>query len=276
MTKGRILRVRILIYELLVLASFLGVVSCGPKTKKTEVTQGCVVNEDQRLTFLGRWSSTPIPVALQIGDWSTAERNQIQRGIDSWNSHFLSAKGKPVFQLIAEPRSQPAIRSCSDYANANPGGSGFSTPIIIRKVKCTTGTTCTASNSPWRSELNAVIALTTTCRGGTSSDGLPQFKAASMELNFVYFFTDTSLNNPKRFPDLATIITHELGHLLGLAHSATTQSNSSGVPRTTDGVNPREYTQAVMYEDHKFDGNGQGIPRDQLNENDKGRASCLY
>ena len=91
-----------------------------------------------------------------------------------------------------------------------------------------------------------------------------------MELNYQNFFV-----TGKPVPDLQSIITHEMGHLLGLGHSCETDTET-GVPNCNESGLPPAYQAALMFPTFTFDSNGNGQIKRDLQSNDEGRANCLY
>jgi hypothetical protein len=93
-----------------------------------------------------------------------------------------------------------------------------------------------------------------------------------MEVNYVNFFV-----NGNRVPDLQSIVLHEMGHLMGINHSCTTDSTkSSGTfPFCSSSMDP-SYRSASLYPNFSFYSNGTGEIRRSLNDNDEGRMNCVY
>ena len=94
---------------------------------------------------------------------------------------------------------------------------------------------------------------------------------AYMELNYQGFFV-----SGRKVPDLQTIMLHEFGHLLGLYHSCDSGSTKAGTPNCLSGTLKTEYRDAVMFPVFGFNEDLTGEQKRELNENDQGRANCLY
>jgi hypothetical protein len=129
---------------------------------------------------------------------------------------------------------------------------------VIHKVVSSWNRSAGGSGS---SELIAVTGLCTS--DGTQSIN-SAFTYAWIEINEVDFFQPTSAQPV----DLQSILTHELGHLLGLGHSCT-ESGDAGFPSCTS-----EYGSAVMFPSVPYP-DGSHI-RKALTLNDQYRANCLY
>jgi len=88
-----------------------------------------------------------------------------------------------------------------------------------------------------------------------------------MEINYANFFSAG-----KPMPDLQSIVTHELGHLLGLDHSCSGTA-TSGMPACNQANT--DYVNALMYPALGFNG-AQGQVSRTIRTNDQQRANCLY
>jgi hypothetical protein len=179
------------------------------------------------------------------------------RAATTWNTFYLASRGAAVFNYGSDgsPNSSSnnvADPNCSDTAPADG-------TVIYKRGVWTRG--------------QSIIALTRSCRRTIAGESLPIFTNAIIEMNYQHFFTQAS----NRFPDLQSIFLHELGHLLGLAHSCGPIDGGRPnvqCPNSTaaDTLNLRS---TVMYPDWEFSGS-VGEQRRALTENDMGRANCLY
>jgi hypothetical protein len=252
------------------------------------VVTSCVLPTDQTGTLNGRWASTPIPVALHAGDFTTYEASQIAAAVATWNTFSSASMGIEILNndngnLASSLTQTDSATLCAnnDYIDGS-----FSKPIVIYK------------DATWPTSYNPnVMALTSYCTktgsigsgaatgGGvsyaaatstsTGSDPttiqaqLLPFTVAMTELNYEYFF-DTS-----EVPDIQTILLHELGHVLGLNHSCN-NTTTPGFPSCTGTGANVLYQDAVMYPVFGFYSNGQGQQRRSLTVDDEERANCLY
>lgn len=225
--------------------------ACAPK--KSELITECVVNADQKNTFKGHWSTRPVPLAVVATDFSASELNAIQAAIASWNDFYSASKGFQLFLSGSSPLALVGgggtrITSATSCQQNVIGASGFTKQIMIYK------------NTSWTFG-GSVMALTSLCPVTTANSQFKMFVSAVMEINYVNFF-----NGGQPVPDLQSIVTHELGHMLGLDHSCT-GSGCSGAPS--------EYVQAIMYPSLGFTGTAGQVKR-SIGTNDQQRANCLY
>ncbi len=238
----------------LVAATFLST-SCAPQSG-TLATQ-CVVNQDQSSLFKGHWTTQPVPLAVVVNDFTATELEAVEASIATWNTFFTASKG---FSLYLQSSTSKAIlgtigqgstrlSSATTCSQTIVNGSGFNRQIMIYK-----------NASTWTYG-SAIMALTSLCPVTTGNSEFRMFTSAVMEVNFVNYF-----GSGKPIPDLQSIVTHELGHMLGLDHSCNgTACNNA----------PDDYTNAIMYPSLGFTGiNGQ-VKR-TLQNNDQERANCLY
>jgi len=232
-----------------------------PKT----IVKECIVEADQTKTFSGKWKKQPIPIAFENGavafGFNEEELQQLVTSADAWNSFYSQSLGiTPLdYGSSSGPNVNTSARPSSICTQGILVGTQYTGAVVIRATET------------WPASFSTdAMAVTTTCTLGASS-GLPNFFMAVIDVNYRDFFIDG-----KRVPDLVSIMTHEMGHLLGLDHSCTDRSGVSGNPQCNSSL-PTSYLDAVMFPTFSFDDRtGTGIPRRDLTENDMGRANCLY
>jgi hypothetical protein len=234
-------------------AALLWVLGCAPQT--SSVSNTCVVNPDQASLFMGHWSTHPIPLAVEANDFSASEVTAIKAAINTWNNFFKASKGFELYLSdstnVLGTTSAGGTRVSQGTVCSTPlvGANGFTNKIMLYKT-----------TSGW-SYGSSVMALTSTCPIITAGSTYRKFIAAVMEVNFQNYF-----NAGQPIPDLQSIVTHELGHMLGLNHSCTGSACSKA---------PADYVSAMMYPSLGFDGTAGRLKR-ILNTNDEERANCLY
>ena len=240
------------------LACALGCALYNP-TGEAPVTKTCAVPADQSGTIEGHWLASPIPLAFHTGDWDAVELNAMTAAADTWNTFFTASKSLEIFNYggsgsaTTTSGADPASNSLCGQAIYENGA--FSGAVGIYKI-----------SNGW-SYGNSIIALTSYCTAAAPT--YPLIYMAVMEINYENFFTTN------RVPDLQTIVTHELGHLLGIGHSCST-TGQSGYPNCNEaGITPA-YLTAVMIPAFSFTTSGIGQRVRVINSDDESRANCLY
>jgi hypothetical protein len=241
-----------------------GVTGCAvfPQGSTNPITLECILPEDQTETLSGRWKTLPIPLAIEAesgGGFPQSEAEIIIAAADRWNNHFEAVIGQKVFDY----GEKDAVRTFTATKPSSVCSEG-----IVSGTKFT-GNVEIYLHSTWPyTNLKNVIALTTFCP--TTATPFNNIYMAIMEANYQDFFVAG-----KKIPDLESIFVHEFGHLLGVGHSCSTK-DEDGFPDCSGTEVDPSYLSAVLFPSFGFNEFGAGEVRSTLNENDQGRANCLY
>ena len=171
--------------------------------------------------------------------------------INAINANTQATGFGDVLQFAGQSDILPPPAGCPESALI---GDQFIAPIVIYKS--------TGGLPP------GVIALTTFCTQDAVGNALPAKVAGKMELNYGEYFTTELL------PDIQSILTHELLHLMGLRHSCEPGSEASGIP-SCEGAD-FSYIEAMMYPTFDFPDGAHGEVKHNLMPNDQGRLNCIY
>lgn len=252
-------------YELAGLCACFALPACAlynPSGTKS-YTKDCVIPQDQSGTISGKWNGLPIPIAFAQGQFSQDETDAITAAATTWNDFYTYSKSFTVLDY-GDSASSPRTTS-----NSNPRNSSGFCALGIFQGSQFTGNVGVYKVAQWPSSYaKNAMALTTYCTSPQTT--FPKMYMAVIEINYQNFFVEGT-----KIPDLQSIITHELGHLLGLGHSCE-PTTKSGYPNCNDtGLNP-DYIRANMFYTFGFDTAGMGEIKRNLGTNDQNRANCIY
>jgi len=220
------------------------------------VVTECILPEDQLGTISGRWPVLPVPVALADGQYSSDDSTAITSAADSWNEFYSESMGTTLLNYgDGGANSSSKSRPDSICAEGIVSGEEYSGEVVVYK------------DGDWDYDSD-IIALTTFCP--IPDDPYPRIYMGVMELNYQYFFV-----SGQKLPDLESIMLHEFGHLIGLNHSCETTEKADTPDCTVDNLES-DYYYAVMFPIIFFPDDVSGEQRRVLQDNDMGRANCLY
>ena len=220
------------------------------------------MNKEQLDTFTGKWTFTPIPLAVQKGKFNEKEIFSITLAAKSWNRFFKASQGYEIFELVDNKVPEEESTRLVSLDNENVSlidRNGFYKKAVIYKI-----------TSNWDVNKKSVIGVTRSLSDTRISvNGHKGIYYSDIALNYVNFFTKGN-----KIPDLESVVLHELGHLIGLQHSCEFRTQP-GMPDCRKKDLPLNYKEAVMFPYPRFN-NNQGLIKNKLRHNDKQRSACLY
>lgn len=235
--------------------------ACIFRSKSSAIVTGCNLPTDQSATISGRWKVVPVPIAIYTDHFDADEVQALKEAADVWNNFYGQSLNLSVLNYGGgnSVQSSSANKPSSLCTTGLIQGSQFLGEVVIYK------------QGRWPYSNHSAIALTSFCP--IPANPIPTIFMAVMELNYEDFFVEG-----KKQPDLKSIFIHELGHLLGLDHSCEVNSNREGMPNCRNLTSAQTaYYDAAMFPVVRFNAStGAGEVRQTLNDNDMGRANCLY
>jgi hypothetical protein len=257
--------------------SLIGVFSsCGPvatkKKRSNRLVTNCQTPQDQSQSFQGRWlpiwsfENSSEPITLTIAEnTESAFVSATAEAVSKWNAHFSNFK---MTVMDLRQGAAPSLSSCCGSSTSSILTSSLRQFAVDSGVKRSVGVHF-LDPAQWQSRYGAASkdVLAFTEHSFLSKNGHPMnhlFKNSIIVVNKTLFTTPQA--SGVTF-DLVSVLTHELGHLLGLRHSC--NQAEQGLPDCETA--PDSYLTASL-----FPAFAPGEVRKELNENDQGRINCVY
>lgn len=189
--------------KILILASLFIISSCGPKgiyyDSQTASNQS-----------LKSWNMTDFPLTVYVPVEMNAYRVSIENSASTWEAAF----GRKVFNFVFDNNAYPNTQwtgTCQSMQDSYFG--------LFKNLNWNIANDCSSNSNGFVD--NQVLAFT-----GTKTQG--KIIHADVLFNFRYFnFGDVETVSDSQLVDFESVLTHELGHFLGLNHVETVTDASS-------------------------------------------------
>jgi hypothetical protein len=215
----------------------------------------CAVGADQIGSFL---PSLPTQETVQVSvasDFSAEERAAISSALSEWNGWSERSVGRNFFDETSAALDADFIPAGTDDPCdfASPGANGDFAIVRVSDLSIWDDLSLTQSNP----------AATLRCRSGD-------------QLTRQVMLVRPDLVRSEQW---ASVILHELGHVVGLDHSCNLSAGTDDYLSCTGLDADHPYRSAVMYPKLSLGSltSGRGMEvKEALQENDRLRAGCLY
>lgn len=244
------------INSLFIVQIFVFALACG--SDKVSVDGSCTATE-QSASFMAPVGQFPITI-LADGKFDSDQKSQILAMVKDWNQFSEKNMGHSLFQVkfttIPETIKNINPRDCSENI-------GSENSFYMVKITDTNRWESLGFN-------NNIPGATIRC----SSRSLLPNSSPQLTQQIVYLNPGKDLIDPTQF---SSVVTHELGHSIGLDHSCLEGKGSANFIGCDGLKATHPYRIATMYPSlSRGGGNINPEIRNIIQANDKQRTQCLY
>lgn len=229
---------------------------CGQKddakSKGAFACKSGSISEDQKESFTDPVKAFPLGVGIPVSS-PTNLSNAAERAAGEWNRVSGSVGVSDAFR-VSSVEDRDIQMDCGSIVDLGLGGDKVRISLVDL-----------SDHNQLRTGLSEnLLAVTVRCLRGEER-----------EIQGQVLFFRSQLIPPAQ---LQSVVTHELGHTLGLDHSCTTSRSSAKYRGCSEVDAGHPYVKAVMFPTLQLGNGPSGQPqiKESLQQNDVDRFQCLY